>query len=339
MRKKIVWIVLILVFFELSSTLVLHGILGKERYQRFKDVYLEQKIEILPHPHLQYITEKVAQELKRYNSYDGDKIRIAAFGGSTTESGYPEITQEYLDAHSEKDYIVYNFGVGGWTSRHSLDLYMNYLRYDPPDIAIIHHVLNDAQVRSTESKAFIPPDIYTAEKIVLKVSRFARLIKASYILVRFKTYDQSLYSDSTPISVRIGNHIFGQTNVIMSEAFFVKYPDAELDRTLDLDDRAKTIKDFARYLNTDGVDVLLTTMYLNTTPYTGTNWKSKGAIDIINEDIRRFSSGENFYIVDLEKEMTGHSDLFIDFCHFNETGIRIKGELIAEGILAIEKNR
>ncbi len=75
-------------------------------------------------------------------------VRIACIGGSTTESGWPELMEEYLNKTSESTrFQVFNFGIGWWSSIHSTVNYiLNVIDFNP-DYAIIHDNCNDHNYR------------------------------------------------------------------------------------------------------------------------------------------------------------------------------------------------
>ena len=81
-------------------------------------------------------------ELPRYTKARGT-LRVACMGGSTTEFGYPEQLQAFLEARRPGRFQVINFGISGWTSGHSLvNLALNVVDFDP-DYLVIHHGWND----------------------------------------------------------------------------------------------------------------------------------------------------------------------------------------------------
>lgn len=71
--------------------------------------------------------------------------RVACLGGSTTETGYPAMLEDWLNAHAPQGarYEALNFGMGGWTSAHSLTNYtLNVLDFEPA-VVVIHHAWNE----------------------------------------------------------------------------------------------------------------------------------------------------------------------------------------------------
>ena len=79
------------------------------------------------------------------------ELRVAALGGSTTESSmlagperYPErLRQALADALPERRVDVFNGGRDWWTTRHSLIHYATHVRWWNPDIVVVMHAIND----------------------------------------------------------------------------------------------------------------------------------------------------------------------------------------------------
>ena len=82
-------------------------------------------------------------------------LRIACFGGSTTEGGNPDglqgsfpfHLQRLLHAVSSRPIEVVNFGVSGWTTAESLICWILEGQDYAPDVVIIHHAANDVEPR------------------------------------------------------------------------------------------------------------------------------------------------------------------------------------------------
>ena len=72
-------------------------------------------------------------------------VRIACIGGRSTERGYPDFLQAYLnDAAHSQEFEVLNFAVDGWASVHSMLNFILNVREFHPDIAIVHDELRGA---------------------------------------------------------------------------------------------------------------------------------------------------------------------------------------------------
>jgi hypothetical protein len=87
---------------------------------------------------------------------DGD-LKIVFFGGSTTEclyvdeeSRYPYLAGKLLERNREMRVATYNSGVSGNSSMHSNNILLNKVLPMEPDIAVMHHNINDLSVLMLE---------------------------------------------------------------------------------------------------------------------------------------------------------------------------------------------
>ena len=84
------------------------------------------------------------------------EIRVAALGGSTTESPglaegkrYPTPLQALLsEAHPDRRVEVFNGGRNWWTTKHSLIHYVTHVRRWRPDVVVVMHAVNVDLYRS-----------------------------------------------------------------------------------------------------------------------------------------------------------------------------------------------
>lgn len=72
-------------------------------------------------------------------------LRVACLGGSTTATGYPQALEAWLDDRLPQGWRaeVLNFGIGGYTTAHSLVNYTLNVVDFAPDVVIVHHAWND----------------------------------------------------------------------------------------------------------------------------------------------------------------------------------------------------
>jgi hypothetical protein len=72
-------------------------------------------------------------------------VRIACLGGASTEAGYPELLEAYLnDASRATQYQVLDFAVDGWSSLHGVLNFILNVREFHPDIIVIQDELTSA---------------------------------------------------------------------------------------------------------------------------------------------------------------------------------------------------
>ncbi len=99
-----------------------------------------------------------------------------------------------------------------------------------------------------------------------------------------------------------------------------------------------------RAAGSDNTSVVMTTMYLN---YSKTADKidalgirgEQDESDAINDLIRQASRRHNVTLVDLAEEMEPYDPLLRDGIHWEEEGVRIKGDLVGEEVFGILKER
>ena len=134
--------------------------------ERMRRILAGEAVEYLTHPFLQYVgnprfdanlspdqDREVARPYNRFGFPDQDfqyaraprSLRIACLGGSTTAGAYPGQLEAWLQARVPDGWTVevYNFGMGGWTSAHSLTNYILNVVDFQPDYVVFHHAHND----------------------------------------------------------------------------------------------------------------------------------------------------------------------------------------------------
>lgn len=121
----------------------------------------EAKAYRIGHPFIQFVANNKNKKVNRLGFTDDEfstkkeegEFRVATLGGSTTTgySAWPNKLEDLLKHHIQskpsdipRKASVYNFGVGGYTTAHSLvNMALNVIDYKP-DLVIIHHNYNDA---------------------------------------------------------------------------------------------------------------------------------------------------------------------------------------------------
>ncbi len=358
------YIIGLIIFLEVSSTIVLNHVIDPVRIERFDILFLKDlkyhSNRILPHPYLGWVTPQYLDEQERYLSHlgkeKGDYIYIATLGGSTTETGYPKYTQDYLNqklegANSPLRAEVFNFGVGGWNSQNSLLNYAYLVRYLHPDFIILHHNVNDYffdMERLKQSIVYLPTASRT-EKALLQNSRFYKLLRFTVLL----SYNHVSYGTGTvlsedanlPIPSRISSLLNEEDGSVQAKEFFridfagshQESADAPAIVPTPIHLLSETYECFIRYTTADHSTLIMTTQYQNFSKKDGGGWPlpedEKSFTQQINSLIKSLSASNNVPLVDLDAEMEQYDYLLLDDCvHFVEEGIKIKGELVGEGI-------
>ncbi len=249
---------------------------------------------------------------------------------------------------------VFNFGVNGWNSFMSLQNYVYLVRYLHPDFIIIHHNTNDYTLQETVFPQSVLdwPRINPIDKNLVKHSRFYKLLRFTYFLsfnrVRYHRaviQRERLDEVSLPRQARISSYLNEEEQIALPDEYFkidftggqVQIPESMFDVLL-----AEIYECFIKYSKADNSTLILTTQYLNRSktnmvycPTCVDTWPSQ-----MNEFLRNIRSLQDVPLIDLDKKMATYDYLLIeDGMHFTEEGIRIKGELVGEGIWDILKER
>lgn len=314
----------------------------RQNISSLSDITYPKRARYHGHPFLHFTgnpdnvsTEKFSyQQQSRYNSfgfignefqyYKGNNVvRIACLGGSTTESGYPEVLEKLLNKRKDgKRYEVLNFGIAAWSSGHSLVNFVLNVRDFSPDYVIIHHGWNDGpparislQNRGDYSeglKPFDPPR--HADRYLIRASVIYR-----YIAHLIKP---------TPDFAILVNAIEKKDNAIGKNITLINNYYSNITR---LERNIKTIIELAIV---DGIRVVLTTMP-HTTDHQVRDFEMFAYVSENNKLIRTLASKYSNLVelVDLDKHMTGvDNDLFIDFAHVNKEGHLKKSKYISNVI-------
>jgi hypothetical protein len=247
-------------------------------------------------------------------------IRVACIGGSTTERGYPKVTEYQLNKFFNDSiaFDVLNFGVSGWTSANSLANYVLNIRDFNPDYVLIHHGWNESRIRNTPKDLFRgdyshaltyfhEPEII--DKIPIRVSLLYRILKNKF--------------SHTPDWVFLGD---ATTN-------------NERRKTEETYNNIKELNAFKRNIKTI-IDLCLisnTKVVLSTQPFSLTRIdKTSKTIEQANNVIRNISKTQpsSVSLLDLDNTVTGNmNSVFVDLAHMNEIGTFFKGTEFARIII------
>lgn len=288
------------------------------------------------HPFVQYIGNPLTNNGTRFNSLgfrdeefvpekDSHTYRIVAIGGSTTENGYPNDLERYLNQNRldcQPLFEVYNFGISGWTSAHSLNNFvLNVLDYSA-DAVLIHHGWNDEvarnalpeKFRSDYSHAFVTMgDEYGVRQTLIRSSMVYRIL--DWLLHGLKSRD--LMNAALTID---------QKRRFVHEKMYSNL--AELKPFIR---NTNTIIDLAKARD---MDVILTTMPYNLDT-TLSFHETIIHLDQCNGIMRDLSREDSSLIfIDLDNLMTNkYESYFIDLGHLNDSGRAKKAELVGRQFL------
>jgi hypothetical protein len=247
-------------------------------------------------------------------------IRIACLGGSTTERGYPAITEYQLNKFFKGSltFEVMNFGVSGWTTANSMVNYALNVKSFNPDYVLIHHGWNEERVRNSPDSLFRTdyshaltyfhePEII--DKTPIRLSLLYRILKIKFSY----TPDWAFLGDATVVKNRpkTSDNFHNQKELTPFKHNIESIVDLSLQ---------------------NGSKVILSTM-----PFSLSN-ESLASLQIeqANEVVKTIHllRQNNTLLLDLDNVVTGNiEDIFLDLAHMNDKGIFYKGSEFARVII------
>ena len=249
-------------------------------------------------------------------------IRVVCMGGSTTARGYPFLLGSKLDEGLGKRWRAQalNFGMGYYSSAHSVvNFCLNALDFDP-DYVIFHQAWNDARVRNRDAptrgdythafKAFEHPVI--PDRYLIRGSVVYRYLKERF-------FGQADWAYLAPAITRDTPFKKGEKFTDLTE----------------LEPYARNVRTILDVALARGVMPVLTTQ-----PHTSDPDVERANISVhiqqCNDIVREIAAeyGERILFVDLDRMVTGvHDDFFVDLGHMNQEGKAFKAEAFAKVIL------
>ena len=248
-------------------------------------------------------------------------IRVACLGASTTESGYPQRLEEFLNTNAPEGvrFEVLNFGIAGWNSGHSLVNFVLNVRDFSPDFVVVHHGGNEGTERSIGPA---DPGDYS-----YRLKPFEPRVASDRLLIR-----------TSAIYRYIRNRIDPMSSGLMLENAVLR--DADSTEGINASDTIAR-SHFERNLRTMTNLALVdeSRVVLTTVPYARileTSTSTFLDIEKSNETIRELVAEYRGQItlVDLDKVMSGRMEhLFLDVAHVNNEGRVFKAQQIGQVIL------
>ena len=250
-------------------------------------------------------------------------VRVACLGASTTASGYPRVMQRLLREKSGEDgFECLNFAQGFYTSNHVVaNFLLNALEFDP-QFVVVHQGWNDgrcaangAEFRTDYShvlRAFAYPRVPDA--LLIRASTLYRFIKVRLGLRDWAYLDAAIFKPGDPA---LGLDMESAVEVYRRNLATV------IDLSLCL-----------------GIRPVLVTQPHSTAPvvrFAPTRPHLKRFSGVMREVAR--ARGDDVVFVDLDVELTGRNDLFVDVGHMTDAGIALKAERIGAAILAAWRQR
>lgn len=252
-------------------------------------------------------------------------IRIACLGASTTADGYPLKLERLLLEQIAPGQSVeaMNFGLGWYTSAHSLVNFVLNVQDYSPDYVVFLHAINEGRGRGrfggvrSDYTHLVKPFEYPR-------IRDAYLIRASVI---YRYLEQKI--TGTPYWAFLDAAVVRESESRGGEPF------ADLS---DLDPYERNIKTILDLALLRGTTPVLATQPYSTDPatqvtdYTEHLEQSNELMRRLAEEYAQAESGRVLF-VDLDRLFTGRNDLFDDMVHMTDRGVEKKAEAIAGVIL------
>ncbi len=370
------YVIGLIIFLEVSSAIVLNNLISSERLRRLDTLFLKEiDYGFTPHPYLDWVEPLYLKEQKRYLNCFGknrtDEIYIVALGGSTTRTGYPAFTERYINDELKGlnlsfRVVVFNFGVNGWTSTHSLQNYFYLLRYLHPEFVVFHHNTNDRYIKEDAFQQSVLqfPLVSQTERVLLMSSKFYKLLKFTYL----SSYNPIHYGESVvssdelelPMPARISSYLNDkESGAWMLNFFRIGFSPGKvwpIGSTINKSREfilTETYESFIKYTRADNSTLVLTTQYQNYSKQADEDLDERGRreedwvryhssmSDSINNLLINISEKYiNIQLVDLNSEMEQYDHLLSeDGVHFVSEGIELKGELIGKAIFDILAER
>ena len=258
--------------------------------------------------------------------------RVACLGGSTTESGYPHLLERVLNerfADSRTRFEVLNFGLGGWSTAHSLVNYaLNVVDFEP-DFVVIHHAWNDAFGHEDGCELRgdywgLVPEYTPAPPVEGSVVRASVL----YRVIKERLFPAASWTYRAQVAVPHEHTASGEGGCADTDPLWPY---------------ERNIQSMITLATARGTTVVLTTQphYVDTGQTTDWFDETVAAemrhIDACNTAVRSIagSADNDLLFVDLDHAMTGPmNDHFLDLGHLDEEGKLFKAEGIADAIAA-----
>jgi GDSL-like lipase/acylhydrolase family protein len=248
-------------------------------------------------------------------------VRVAALGGSTTADGYPAIMESFMNHNTGDDaerYEVLNFGMGYWTSAHSLvNFVLNVVDFRP-DYVIVHDGWNDAKIRSSAAdfrgdyahalKVFDPPT-FVPDRYLVRTSVVYRVIKLRSGPPDWASLDRA-----------------------------VEWPRQKIggfDHLHELKPFRRNVETVIQIARSRNITVVLLTVPRSRDPGKQYFYDAQH-IDQVNEILRELAVkyASQILFVDLDRMMTGKMEsAFRDVGHVDEEGQSFKAEQVGRTIL------
>ena len=287
---------------------------------------------VTPHPFLQFTRPRVKltggdetigfQDVKLSDiPKPPGTIRIACLGGSTTEDGYPAMLEEYLNrAREGRRFQVFNFGIGWWSSVHTMLNFVLNVRDFHPDFVVIHDNCNDDKYRGFPGLRGDCAHAYRTMQIPGQADgwlcRFSLLYRIPRIwLGRRSRPEPRIFVGQLCLQERKGNRTFSPRELGIFQ---------------------RNLETICTLAAAENMRVILLTM-----PFSNVHRYSEEHDRVYrphmrrgNQIIRNLARERHALLVDLDSSMTGREEFFWDPVHVTGDGNRLKAREVGNVILS-----
>lgn len=266
------------------------------------------------------------------NVYENPDISIAFIGGSTTECMYVEEDKRFpylvakLLSESGKKVNSINSGVSGNDSLNSLNIYLNKIIPQQPDIAVMMHNINDLSLLLYES-SYWNSNPYRSPIIVEDKS--------------IKSFLKSILPNTYEFLFRIKANFTGHVDEFSEK----RGEQSTIGKPEILEKFADNLETFIAISKARNIQPVLMTMANRFTENPdkiisektkklqsiGLDYSTyKSLFDTMNNQIRKVASENNILLIDLAKHVPQSSKYMVDTVHFSNYGSEFVARYIAE---------
>jgi len=317
------------------------------RFVNLREIGLNQSASVTPTD--KYISdtnglEKKAYQIKinkdgfitssQYDGFKSDKVDIIFLGGSTTESFYVDEEKRFpssvgikLTKELNKEIKSINAGHSGNHSLHSLFNFLaKGIKYSPK-IVIMMHNINDWSLLSRTGNYWIAPE--TRSIIVNPLNKVEQSSKTRITLKKIKDL---LIPNSWILIRELG--LVSKIKVLSSDEFegYDIFRVAIEDSSILFKSSLESFIAISR--SWDIEPVLMTQMHM----FEKNNDQKNNDQMLMhqnryNEIIRNVAGQNNVFLIDLDKELSGKSDLMYDLVHLNNKGSKEAANIIVRNLI------
>ncbi len=280
-----------------------------------------------------------------------DELRIFVMGGSSvfdifSDSSWPESLSQYVQTSTRGRAASYNGGVPGNTSRESLALYKDNVRFFDPDVVLIYQSWNDAKYMRAFQDGVDVDDFFALHEDPADSYRF---LTDPRPLRNWHALQRRLQDLRTGGRMQEG---LRRSREIDAEIGHVHLND-DWARTPGMDYWRRNIRDFVQTIRADGAQPVLVLQTTLVTADLDPKLRSLVRYDFVDlghEDIvqiteimttvlREVAAKEGVPVIDVRDVMNSRPDYFADHVHLKPEGSAALARAVGEALNAVLTGR